>query len=137
MTAIEQARYEESYMRHFSALKLQGNPDKTIVSHARAVRRVSSHFDCCTDQLTIEQMEGYFTELVDFYSWSIVKLDRNSLQLLWKYVLKSDWQWVNIINVPQIHTVPDVLTLTELERLILATRQLRYRVFLLTTYSIL
>ena len=42
---------------------------------------------------------------------------------------------MNIIKAPQIHTLPDVLTLTEVERLILATRQLRYRVFLLTTYS--
>jgi integrase len=44
--------------------------------------------------------------------------------------------FINICDrTPQIHTLPDVLTLTEVERLILATRQLRYQVFLLTTYS--
>jgi integrase/recombinase XerD len=135
MTVTEQARFEELYTRHLRALKLRGMSGKTIDSYARAVRRVSSRFDCCPDQLTPEQLEGYFAELVDSPSWSIVKIDRNGLQFFWKYALKTDWQWVNIIKAPQIHTLPDILTLSEVERLILATRQLRYRVFLLTTYS--
>jgi site-specific recombinase XerD len=135
MIATEQARYEELYTRHLRALKLQGKRDKTIDSYARAVRRVSSHFDCCPDQLTIEQLEGYFSDLVDSHSWSTVKIDRNGLQFFWKYVLKTDWQWLNIIKVPKVQTLPDILTLNEVERLILATHQLRYRVFLLTTYS--
>jgi integrase/recombinase XerD len=135
MTATEQARFQELYIRHLRALKLQGKRDKTIDSYARAVRRVSSHFDCCPDQLTIEQLEGYFSDLVDSHSWSTVKIDRNGLQFFWKYVLKTDWEWLNIIKVPKIQTLPDILTLNEVERLILATRQLRYRVFLLVTYS--
>jgi hypothetical protein len=60
MIATEQARYEELYTRHLRTLKLQGKRDKTIDSYARAVRRVSSHFDCCPDQLTIEQLEVIF-----------------------------------------------------------------------------
>ena len=135
MIATEQARYEELYARHLRALKLQGKRDKTIDSYARAVRRVSNHFDCCPDQLTIEQLEGYFSDLVDSHSWSTVKIDRNGLQFFWKYVLKIDWQWLNIIKVPKVQTLPDILALNEVECLILATHQLRYRVFLLTTYS--
>ena len=109
MTATEQARFDKLYNLHLRTLKLRGMSDKTIDSYARAVRRVSSHFDCCPDQLTTEQLEGYFAELVDSHSWSIVKIDRNGLQFFWKYVLKTDWQWVNIIKAPQIHTLPDVL----------------------------
>ena len=75
------------------------------------------------------------SELVVSHSWSTVKIDRNGLQFFWQYVLKTDWQWVNIIKAPQVHTLPDILTVNEVEQLILATRQLRYRVFLLVTYS--
>ncbi|MEA1901417.1 MAG: hypothetical protein U9N47_11795, partial [Thermodesulfobacteriota bacterium] len=46
----------------------------------RAVRRISEHFDCCPDQLTPEQLEIYFGELVDSHSWSTVKVDRLGLQ---------------------------------------------------------
>ena len=68
--------------------------------------------------------------------WSTVKVDRNGLQFFWRHVLKLDWQWVNIIKPPKVTTIPDILTLAEVERIIGATRKLRYRVFFLTTYSL-
>jgi len=136
MDPSEQSRFDELYLRHLRMLKLQGKSDSTIDVYARAVRRVTNHFDCCPDQLTPEQLEVYFGQLVDSHSWSTVKVDRNGLQFFWRHVLKLDWQWVNIIKPPKVTTIPDILTLPEIERLIGATRKLRYRVFFLTTYSL-
>ena len=62
-------------------------------------------------------------------------MDRIGLQFYWRHVLKRDWRWVEIIKVPQVRSLPDILTIAEIEQLIGATRHLRYRVFLLTTYS--
>ena len=135
MDSSEQSRFDDLYQRHLRILKLQGKSDKTIDVYARAVRRVGKHFDCCPDQLTPEQLEIYFGQLVDSHSWSTVKVDRNGLQFFWRHVLKLDWQWVKIIKPPKIQTIPDILTLAEVEKLIAATRKLRYRVFFLTTYS--
>lgn len=135
MKSSEQTRFDKLYQRHLRALKLQGMSDSTIDVYARAVRRVTQYFDCCPDQLTVDQLETYFAELVESHSWSTVKVDRNGLQFFWKHILKADWQWVNIIKVPKITSLPDILTVYEVERLIGATRKLRYRVFLLATYS--
>ena len=135
MKPTEANRFKKLYQRHLRLLKLQGKSQKTIDAYSRAVRRIGDHFDCCPDQLTHEQLEIYFAELVESHSWSTVKVDRNGLQFFWRYVLKRDWQWVNIIKPPKIHTIPDILTPVEIEQLIGATRKLRYRVFLLTTYS--
>jgi integrase len=135
MTPTEAKRFKKLYEHHLRSLKLQGKSQKTIDAYSRAVRRVSEHFDCCPDQLTPEQLEIYFADLVDSHSWSTVKIDRNGLQFFWRYVLKLDWQWLNIIKPPKIHTIPDILTPAEIERLIGKTRKLRYRVYLLTTYS--
>jgi integrase len=135
MNQTEVNRFQKLYQRHLRLLKLQGKSQKTIDAYSRAVRRVSDHFDCCPDKLTPEQLEIYFGELVDSHSWSTVKVDRNGLQFFWKHVLKHDWQWINIIKPPKIHTIPDILTPDEIEQLIGKTRKLRYRVFLLTTYS--
>jgi len=135
MNQTEVNRFKKLYQRHLRSLKLQGKSQKTIDAYSRAVRRISEHFDCCPDQLTTEQLEIYFGELVDSHSWSTVKVDRNGLQFFWKHVLKLDWQWLNIIKPPKIHTIPDILTPVEIEQLIGKTRKLRYRVFLLTTYS--
>ena len=40
-----------------------------------------------------------------------------------------------MIKPPKIVTIPDILSLAEIEQIIGNTRKLRYRVFLLTTYS--
>ena len=80
-------------------------------------------------------MEIYFAGLVESHSWSTVKIDRNGLQFFWRHVLKKDWEWIKIIKPPKVYTIPDILTPAEVEKLIGATRKLRYRVFLLTTYS--
>jgi len=135
MEASEKARFDQLYQHHLRALKLRGMSDSTIDVYARAVRRVAQHFDCCPDQLTVEQLEVYFAALVASHSWSTVKVDRIGLQFFWQHVLKLDWRWVEIIKVPQIRTLPDILTVAQIEQLIAATRHLRYRVFLLATYS--
>ena len=135
MTPTEVNRFNKLYQRHLRLLKLQGKSRKTIDAYSRAVHRVSEHFNCCPDHLTPEQLEVYFGNLVDTHSWRTFKIDRNGLQFFWRHVLKRDWQWVNIIKPPKIHTIPDILTPAEVEQLISKTRKLRYRVFLLTTYS--
>jgi integrase/recombinase XerD len=135
MKKAETNRFNKLYQRHLRSLKLQGKSQKTIEAYARAVRRISEHFDCCPDKLTIEQREQYFSDLVKSHSWSTVKIDRIGLQLFWKHVLKKDWQWLNIVKAPKVKSLPDILTVTEVEKMIAATCKLRYRVFLLTTYS--
>jgi len=135
MKKAETNRFNELYQRHMRFLKLQGKSQKTIDAYARAVRRISEQFDCCPDKLTLEQREKYFADLVESHSWSTVKIDRNGLQFFWKHVLKRDWQWLNIIKAPKVLSLPDILTVTEVEQMINATRNLRYRVFLLATYS--
>jgi integrase/recombinase XerD len=135
MNSIEKARFDALYGKHLRALKLQGKSGKTIDAYARAVRRLAAYFDCVPDQLTVEQLSQYFAALVDSHSWSTVKVDRNGLQFFWRHVLERDWQWLGIVKPPQFRTLPDVLTLGEVEQLIAAARKLRYRVFALTTYS--
>lgn len=136
MNSQQVKRFNTLYQRHLNLLKLQGKSQKTIDAYSRAVRRVRDHFDCCPDQLTPEQLETYFGQLVDSHSWSTVKIDRNGLQFFWRHVLRRDWDWIHIIKPPKIHTIPDILTSAEIEQLIGKTRKLRYRVFLLTTYSL-
>lgn len=136
MKPSDQNRFNELYEQHLRALKLQGLSHKTIDAYARALRRIAEYYNRCPDQLSTEQLACYFSDLVDSHSWSTVKVDRNGLQFFYKHVLKRDWTWVEIIKPPKIQSLPDILTLEEIGRLIRATRKLRYRVFLLTTYSL-
>ena len=135
MNPSVQNRLDRQYERHLRALKLQGLSDSAIDVYARAVRRVAHRYDCCPDRLSTEQLETHFSELVKSHSWSTVKVDRNGLQFFRRHILKRDWSWLEIIKAPKVQSLPDILTVAEIEQLIAATRKLRYRVFLLTTYS--
>lgn len=135
MKPAEVKRFDTLYQRHLKILKLQGKAEKTIDAYSRAVRRVRDHFDRTPEKLTKDDLQNYFSDLVESHSWSTVKLDRLGLQFFWKFVLKKEWQWVDIVKPPQVKSIPDILTPTEIERLVNATKKLRYRVFLLATYS--
>jgi integrase/recombinase XerD len=135
MNKKENARFDELYECHLKMLKLQGKADRTIELYSRPIRRIRDYFDCVPDKLTPDDFKEYFIDLIKTHSWSTVKTDRLGLQFFWRHVLKKDWQWIDIVKPPKVHTIPDILTPPEVERLIGATRKLRYRVFLLTTYS--
>lgn len=135
MNKAQQKKFDLLYQAHVNALRRQGKAERTIDSYARAVRRITEFFDRCPDRLTEDDLKTYFDALVKSHSWSTVKVDRNGLQFFYKHVLKRDWSWVEIIKAPKIQSLPDILTVAEVERLIGATSKLRYRVFLLATYS--
>ncbi|MCP4338774.1 MAG: tyrosine-type recombinase/integrase [Desulfobulbaceae bacterium] len=135
MKSSEVKRFAALYDRHLKLLKLQGKSKSTIDVYSRAVRRIKDLYDCCPDKLTKEQLENFFGDLIESHSWSTVKIDRLGLMFFWKHVLELDWQWLDMVKPPIVKSIPDILTPTEIERLICATKKLRYRVFLLATYS--
>lgn len=135
MKQSDEIIFNHNYQRLLQALKLQGKADKTIEAYSRALRRVVAHFDRLPETLNPDDLKDYFAALVDSHSWSTVKIDRLGLQFYWRHVLHKDWRWIDIVKPPKVKTIPDILTVSEIERLIAATRVLRYRVFILTTYS--
>jgi len=136
MNTKDRKRYDNHYQQLLKCLKLQGKADVTIDSYSRAFRRVSEYFDCLPEKLTQDNLKDYFAALVDSHSWSTVKIDRLGLQFYWRHVLNIEWQWINIVKPPKIKTIPDILTVSEIERMIASARMLRYRVFVLLTYSL-
>jgi integrase len=135
MNKSQQVKFESLYRKHVSALKRQGKAESTIDVYARAVRRVAEFWDCCPDRLTQEQLEAHFDALVASHSWSTVRVDRNGLQFFYEHVLKRPWTWVDIVKPPQVRSLPDILTIKEIERLINGTRELRYQTFILVAFS--
>ncbi|MFQ3247940.1 MAG: site-specific recombinase XerD [Arenicella sp.] len=129
MKPSEQSRFDSFYQQHLSVLRLQGKADATIDAYSRAVRRVSAFFDCCPDTLNQHQLRNYFSSLVHSHSWSTVKLDRNGLQFFYRHILNKPWQWVEIMEPPKVKTLPDILSIGEVAKVIDHTREARYHPF--------
>lgn len=135
MNKAQQQKFQSLYNQHVSALRRQGKAERTIDSYSRAVRRIAEFWDTCPDRLTQDQLEAYFSSLVETHSWSTVKVDRNGLQFFYQHVLNKAWNWVDIVKPPRKKVLPDILTLKEIERLINGTRERRYQTFILAAFS--
>ena len=136
MKPLEQARFDNLYQAYLNELILQGKSPKTIDCYSRCLRQVTEYFNVCPDHFTTEQLKIYFLHLVEHKSWSLVKITRNAIQFFYKHVLGRPWVWVDIVKPPKQQPIQDVLSVAEVEAIINATRQLRYQVYYLTTYSL-
>ena len=64
---------EADFKRNYKTrLKLKGLQPSTIDAYARAI---GAHFDYRLDDLSEAQLTGYFSDLLDSRSWSVVKHD--------------------------------------------------------------
>lgn len=135
MNPREQARFDRLYEEHLRALKRHGKAPKTIEAYARGVRRLATFVDHCPDDLDAEDLKSFFDDLIASHGWSTVKTDRNGIRFFFEQVLDESMPWVEMIRPPKVQSLPDILTLEEIARLIGATRERRYRVFWLAAYS--
>ena len=135
MNTSQEQRYNYLYEQHLTNLRLQGKRPATIDAYSRAVRRITAYFDQVPDTLTTAHLKQYFNSLIQTHSWSTVKIDRNGLQFFYRYTLNIQWIWLDIVKPPQVKRIPDILTPSQISKVINQTRQLRYQVFFITLYS--
>jgi|GEM_PF-4003781 len=76
--------------------------------YARAVRRLSTAYDCCPDRLTPDDLREHFSALIDSHSWSTVRTDRAGLQFFFKHVLSKPMDWDTIVKPKRVKSLPDV-----------------------------
>jgi integrase/recombinase XerD len=136
MTSPSTADFDHLYQSHLKHLQLKGLQPKTIEAYARAIRRAGEYFDHRLDTLTEAQLADYFTDLLASHSWSAVKLDLYGLKFFYAHVLRQPWVAPHLIKPPKGQRLPDILTVEEVRRLLLATRVASYRVFFFTLYSL-
>lgn len=124
------------YDKHVQHLHLKGLRPKTIDAYSRGIRRLGMHFDYCIEDLTEDQLLGYFSALLKSHSISTVKLDLYGLKFFYLHTLKRSWKNIPIVKSPKVKRLPDVLSLEEVCLLISNTQVLSYRVFFLVTYTL-
>ncbi|WP_428354449.1 site-specific integrase [Methyloprofundus sp.] len=136
MTPSIELKFNHYYIQHCKHLKLKGLQPKTIDAYSRAIRRIGEHFQGHLDNLTQDQLVDYFHALLSRLSWSAVKLDLYGLKFFYTHVLQKPWVDVLMIKPPRCTRIPDIVTVVEAQQLFMSTRNLSYRVFYFTIYSL-
>ena len=128
-------QFHKYYRKHIQCLKLAGLQPKTIEAYSRAIKRIGNYFDCQIYNLNTDQLLDYFNDLLENRSWSAVKLDLYGLKFFYTNVLGKTWEDIPLIKPPKTTKIPDILSVEQLQQLFCSTRQLSYRVFFFTVYS--
>ena len=127
--------FQQFYELMQRELKLQGKAKATQDGYLRTLRRVEERIDKELDQLTPEDLKTYFADLLETHSWSTVKVDRCALVFFYTFVLDRDWQWIKIVKVPRVKTIPDILTVEETVYVLSQLEKPRYKACLTAIYS--
>jgi len=129
MTALRERMIED--------LQLHGYADKTQESYLRAVRQLSIHCKKPPDQITENELRGYFLYLKNEKgaSRSSCRVALYGIRFFYLKTLQKEWPALDLIRFPSEKTLPVVLSVDEVGRVLSRVRLPKYRVCLTTIYS--
>jgi site-specific recombinase XerD len=124
--------------RMLQDLQLAGLSERTQEAYLRAVRKLAAHFRHSPDQLTENQVRDYLLYLKNDrkFSPSALKIAHSGIKFFYTHTVVRDWATLLKLRVPRHKTLPDVLTIDEVRRIIDAVRTLHNKTYLWTVYSL-
>ena len=124
--------------RMLQDLQLAGLSERTQEAYLRAVRKLAAHFRRPPDQLTEAQVREYFLFLKNEreFSPSALKIAHSGIKFFYTHTVERDWATLLKLRVPRRKSLPDVLTVEEVRRIIDAVRTPHNKTYLWTVYSL-
>lgn len=124
--------------RMLQDLQLGGLSERTQEAYLRAVRKLSAHYQQAPDQLTEAQVRDYFLYLKNDkqFSPSAMKIAHSGIKFFYSHTVVRDWATLLKLRIPRHKTLPDVLTIDEVHRILDAVRTPHNKAFLWTVYSL-
>jgi integrase/recombinase XerD len=119
-------------------LQLAGLAEGTQTLYLRAVRQLADHFDTAPDRLTERQLREYLLYLKNDrqYSPSSLKIAASGITFFYTHTIPRDWQTLKKLRIPRPQSLPDVLSIEEVRRLIDAVRTPHNQTYFWTVYSL-
>jgi integrase/recombinase XerD len=119
-------------------LQLAGLAEGTQTLYLRAVRQLADHFDTAPDRLTERQLREYLLYLKNDrqYSPSSLKIAASGITFFYTHTIPRDWQILKKLRIPRPQSLPDVLSIEEVRRLIDAVRTPHNQTYFWTVYSL-
>lgn len=119
-------------------LQLAGLAEGTQTVYLGAVKRLAAHFHKAPDQLTEQQVREYFLYLKNERKRAPSSLATAAagITFFYTHTVPRDWQTLQKLRFPRPQSLPDVLSIDEVHRLINAVRTPRNKAYFWTVYSL-
>lgn len=119
-------------------LQLLGRAKRTHDGYLREIRKLACYFNRPPDRLTQQQVADYLLHLINQRKFApgSLKVTYSALKFFYSVTCPRDWDVLKKLKVPKQKTLPDVLTIKQVQQLIAATKQLHNATFLWTIYTL-
>ena len=124
--------------RMLQDLQLAGLSEHTQEAYLRAVRQLAEHFHTPPDQLSEPQVRDYLLHLKNDRKLASASLivAGCGIRFFYSHTAPRDWPTLRQLRVRRDKTLPDVLSVEEVRRLIAAVRTPPNRTYFWTVYSL-
>ena len=119
-------------------LQLAGLSEGTQEAYLRVVRQLADHFHTPPDRLSEHQVRDYLLHLKNDRRLASATLivAYSGIRFFYSHTAPRDWPTLQRLRVPRDKTLPDVLSVEEVRRLIDAVRTPHYQTYFWTVYSL-
>ena len=119
-------------------LQIAGLSERTQEAYLRAVRQLTDHYGQAPDTLDEQQVRDYFLFLknVKKFAPASLKMAFYGIRYFYTRTVPRSWDTLAKFRVAKQKTLPDVLTVDEVRRLIDAVRTPHNKTYLWTVYSL-
>ncbi len=130
ITPLRQQMYQD--------LQLAGLSDRTQEAYLRAVRQLADHFHQAPDRLTETQLREYLLYLKNdkHFAPASLQIAACGIKFFYTHTAPRDWKTLQKLRIPKRKSLPDVLTIDEVRRLIDAVRTPHNRTYFWAVYSL-
>lgn len=119
-------------------LQLRGLADRTHTGYLREVTKLAAYYHVPPDQLSEQQVGEYLLHLINDCNFAPGSLGvaYSGIKFFYTVTEPRDWDVLRKLRRPKQKTLPAVLTIDEVHRLIGAVRQHRNAAYFWTVYSL-
>jgi site-specific recombinase XerD len=118
-------------------LHLAGVSKRTHEGYLRAVRQLADFCETPPDQITEDQLRGFFLHLKNerHFAYGSMRVAFSGIKFFYTRTCRRDWETLATMKLQSSKTLPEVLTIKQVHRIIDACTTMRIAVYYWTVYS--
>jgi site-specific recombinase XerD len=130
MTPLRQRMIEDMQLRGFS--------ERTQEAYLRAVRQLAAHYGKSPDQITEEELRQYFLYNKNVRKWSRAAstISLCGIKFFFTHTLQREWTTFKLVRPPKEKSLPPILSLAEVRKILQNVKMNYHRVCLVAIYSL-
>lgn len=125
---VEQLIYE---------MQLRNYSSRTIHTYSDLLSKVEKFYNLPLDNVSIQKFKEYLHHRITIDEISVAMVNQyiSAFKILQVDILKRDWQQIRIKRPRREKKLPVVLSIDEVEKLIVVTQNIKHKAILMLTYS--